>query len=89
MSLLRNLQTKSRHHFPAGLMESFELEVNTGDEPELEQLRVAFIIWDKNSPQSYGVVFYKGGHQAVVYEYNIHERPLDWVPSEDDGPIAA
>lgn len=71
-------------------MKSFELEVNSGDEPELEQLRVAFLIWDKNSPQSYAVVFYKGGHQAAIYEYTTEDRPLDWVATLDDlGPMVA
>ena len=78
-----NIQTKSRHHFPVGLLESFEVEVNSGNEPELEQLRVAFIMWDKNSPHSYAVVFYKGGHQAAIAQYTIFERPLDWAePAE-------
>jgi hypothetical protein len=87
--VLRNIQTKSRHHFPAGLMESFELEVNSGDEPELEQLRVAFILWYKDKPNRYAVIFYKGGHQAAIYEYNVEERPLIWVEPQDDGPLAA
>jgi hypothetical protein len=89
MSYLLNLQTKSRHHYPVGLLESFELEVNSGDEPELEQLRVAFIVWDKTNLESYAVIFYKGGQQAAVYEYSTKDRPLTWVEPQDDGPLAA
>lgn len=80
---MKNLQTKSRHHFPAGLLESFESDVNDGS---AEPPRVAFIMWNKDAGQVYWVVFYQGGHQTEIREYT---RSLDWVEPQDTGPQAA
>jgi hypothetical protein len=80
---MKNIQTKSRHHFPVGLLESFESDVNDGS---AEPPRVAFIMWDKAAPSTYSVVFYQGGHQTEIREYT---RSLDWVEPQDTGPQAA
>lgn len=72
-----NLQTKARHHFPRQLLQELEEPFNTGEEDDNDRTSVAFIVWDKFTPQAYSVVFYRHGHQVHVQDYTTDERPLE------------
>lgn len=76
--MFNNIETKGRHHFPASVLESLEAEFPQNVKGDFATgIRVAFIMWNKNSPHSYAVVFYENGHQHSIREYNIHTHPLE------------
>jgi hypothetical protein len=75
--MFKNIETKSRNHFPISVLDSLEDEFEQNTDGEFATgIRVAFIMWDKNSPHSYAVVYYQNGHQYAIKEFNIFDRPL-------------
>lgn len=89
--MFTSLKMKYRHHFPKHMWEYWE---NLYEDLTGVAGRGAAIVWDKNSPQSYGVVVnapndtgqYPDQHGIIWLTTDAH--PLDIV-EPDEGPIAA